>query len=219
MADIFREVDEEVRRDRALEFWKKYQNLLIGVAIIVVIATAGWRFWENQKQKAAEETGAKYQAALQLARENKNDEAERAFSALTRADQPGYALLARFKVAAATAVRDPAAGAKAYDVLAADAAVDPVLQDVARLRSAMLLLDNTDPADARRRLEVMSATGGPFRYTARELLAVAALKANDYENAGKWLDMLVVDQQTPPDLRQRAEALLGLVSSGKAATP
>ncbi len=219
MADIFREVDEEVRRDKALDFWKKYQNLLIGLALIVVVATAGWRFWENQRQKAAEETGAKYQAALQLARENKNDEAERAFSQLTRVDQPGYALLARFKVAAATAVRDPAAGAKAYDLLAADAAVDPVLQDVARLRSAMLLLDGPDASEARRRLEVMSATGGAFRYTARELLAVAALKTNDYEAAGKWLDMLVVDQQTPPDLRQRAEALLGLVSSGKAATP
>ncbi len=29
MSDIFQEVDEEVRRDKALEFWTKYQNYLL----------------------------------------------------------------------------------------------------------------------------------------------------------------------------------------------
>ena len=38
MADIFREVDEEVRRDRALEFWKKNQTLFIVLAVVVVAA-------------------------------------------------------------------------------------------------------------------------------------------------------------------------------------
>ena len=34
MADIFREVDEEVRRDRALEFWTKVVN--IGAVPLIV---------------------------------------------------------------------------------------------------------------------------------------------------------------------------------------
>ena len=29
MTDIFQEVDDEVRRDKAAEFWKKYQNHII----------------------------------------------------------------------------------------------------------------------------------------------------------------------------------------------
>ena len=33
MADIFREIDEEVRRDKALEFWKRHGNKLIALAI------------------------------------------------------------------------------------------------------------------------------------------------------------------------------------------
>jgi len=38
MSDIFQEVDEEVRRDKALEFWKKHQNLIIaGAALIMVM--------------------------------------------------------------------------------------------------------------------------------------------------------------------------------------
>ncbi len=41
MADIFREIDEEVRRDRAAELWKKYGWLLTGLAVLAVAAMAG----------------------------------------------------------------------------------------------------------------------------------------------------------------------------------
>jgi hypothetical protein len=43
MADIFREIDEDVRRDRAIDFWKRHGNLIIGLALLAVLATAGWK--------------------------------------------------------------------------------------------------------------------------------------------------------------------------------
>ena len=51
------------------------------------------------------------------------------------------------------------------------------------------------------------------------LLALAALKRGDDEAAGKWLDAIIVDPQTPASLRQRAEAFLGLVRAGKLPNP
>ena len=44
MSDIFQEVDEEVRRDKAVEFWTKYQNSFSPLALLIVLATAGYRF-------------------------------------------------------------------------------------------------------------------------------------------------------------------------------
>jgi len=46
------------------------------------------------------------------------------------------------------------------------------------------------------------------------LLGLAALKAGDYEGAGKVLDEIVVDPSAPPALRQRAELLLAIVKAG-----
>jgi hypothetical protein len=46
MSDIFREVDEDVRRDQAAEFWKKYQTYIIAVVILVLLATGAWRFYD-----------------------------------------------------------------------------------------------------------------------------------------------------------------------------
>ncbi len=42
MADIFREIDEEVRRDKAAELWKKYGWVVTALAVLVVVGVAGW---------------------------------------------------------------------------------------------------------------------------------------------------------------------------------
>jgi hypothetical protein len=63
----------------------------------------------------------------------------------------------------------------------------------------------------------MTAGDNPFRFSAREALALAALKHDDFETAGRQLDTIVVDPQAPASMRQRAEALLALVRSSKRA--
>ena len=45
MADIFREIDEEVRRDKAAELWKKYGWVVTSLAVLAVLAVAGWQYW------------------------------------------------------------------------------------------------------------------------------------------------------------------------------
>ena len=216
MSDIFREVDEEVRRDKALQFWSKYQTLFIALALAIVAASAGWRFYKDGERAKAEAAGASFEAALQLSRENKPAEADAAFQDLIKQGAPGYALLARFRGAADVAVTDPAKAVQIYDALAADAKIPTLMQDVARLRAGMLRLDEADAAEIKRRLEPLAQTGAPFRNRARELLAYAAFKTDDFEAAGRWLDQIVVDLQAPAGLRQRAETLLGLVAASKA---
>ena len=215
MSDIFREVDEEVRRDKALQFWSKYQTLFIALAVAIVAASAGWRFYKDGQRARAEAAGAGFEAALQLSRENKLGEADAAFQDLIKQGTPGYALLSRFRGAADVAVTDQAKAVEIYDALAADAKVPALMQDEARLRAAMLRIDQADGAELKRRLEPLAQTDAPFRNSARELLAYAALKAQDYEAAGRWLDQIVVDLQAPAGLRQRAETLLGLVAASK----
>ena len=215
MSDIFREVDEEVRRDKALEFWQKHQILMIVAGLIAVGAAGGWRYYQDRQRAAAEDAGARYETALQLARENKPADADAAFQDIIKQGPPGYALLAKFRGAADLAASDRPKAVAIYDTLANDAAVVPLMQDIARLRAAMLRLDEADAAELKNRLEPLAAPGRPFRNTARELLAFAALKAGDMDAAGRWFDAIIVDSQAPQTIRQRAEALAGLVAAGK----
>ena len=218
MADIFREVDEDVRRDEANRLWERYQGLVLAVAAVIVLATGGWRAYDYWRTQKAEKAAAQYEAALIQARDGKSDEAAAALKGLTGADAPqGYRTLAALRLAAETGRKDPAAGTKAYDAIGQDAAVPPLLQSAAKLRAAMLRLDEADAKEIASRLEPLAAAGAPFRHSAREMLGLAALKANDLDAAGRWLDQLVIDADAPAPVRERAEALLGLVRAGKPA--
>jgi hypothetical protein len=217
MSDIFREVDEEVRRDKAVEFWKKYQNYMIAAAALIVLATAGWRFYDYRRLQAAQAAGAQFEQALELDRSGKGPDAAAVLAKIVAQGPRGYRIVARFAEAAVQAKTDRAGATAAYDALAADASIDPLLQETARLRAALLRLDAGETDKAKAALEALAAPTGAYRHTAREMLGVVALAAQDYQEAGKWLDMIVADPDAPQSPRQNAELLLGLVASGKPA--
>jgi hypothetical protein len=215
MADIFREVDEDVRRDKAVFFFKKNLVWLIGIALVIIGATGAWRFYDYSRTQAAEKASARYEDALQLAHDGKSAEAEAAFDAIAKDAPAGYRMLARLRAIDELVARDPAAAIKAYETLASDPAYDASLASVARLRAAMLAIDTDDPKTFEQKVTPLAGPTGVFRYSARELLALAALKAGDYDAAGRWLDQIVSDPQAPATLRSRAEAFLGFVRAGK----
>ncbi|MEC8386693.1 MAG: tetratricopeptide repeat protein, partial [Pseudomonadota bacterium] len=59
VADIFDEVDEELRQERAARLWRQYGSWLIAAALAVVIAVGGYRYWQyyqaNERAAAAAE--------------------------------------------------------------------------------------------------------------------------------------------------------------------
>jgi hypothetical protein len=215
MADFFREVDEEVRRERILEFWKKYRIAIIILAIAAVAATAAFRVYENNRIRKAAEAGARYEDALQVARDGKSAEAIAAFDALAKDAPKGYADLARLRAADEIAAKDPQAGLGAYEALIADRDYTKSFQDVARLRAAWLGLDRDDPKQFEQKFAPLAGPPFTYRNSIREALGLAALKRKDFEAAGRWFDAIASDLQAPAALRERADAFLAIVASSK----
>jgi len=211
LADIFQEVDEEVRRERLKQVWDRYANLIIGAALLFLAAVGGWRGYEYWQSKKAAEAGAAFDKAAELAEQNKHTEAEAAFADLAAKAPYGYRVLSRLRVAAEVAARDKPAAAKMFDDIAADTSIGASERDVARIRAAQLLMETTTYPNMLQRLEPATAQGATFRHTARELLALSAWRANDATATRQWLDMIANDGDTPPGLRSRAEALQALL--------
>lgn len=218
MADIFREIDEEVRRDKAAELWRKYGWVVTGLAVLAVLAVAGWQFWLHREQQASQIVGARLEAALKASRDGDGTQAETILGELAASAPAGYRQIARFRLAAETAKRDAAAGATAFDALANDASLAQLYRDLARLRAGMLRVDLVPYAELRQALEPLAAPQGAWRHSAREFLGIAALKANLFEDAGRWFDAVVTDPQSPSVLRQRTELYLALVRGGPVET-
>ena len=210
VSDIFREVDEEVRREQLKKLWDRYGNYVVVAAVLLVAVVAAWRaymWWEARK---AAETGAAFEAATALAEAGKRNEAEAAFAKIAADGTAGYRHLARMREAAELAQSDATAAITAYDQIAADRAVGPVLQDLAALRAGALLIDSGALEEAQRRLEPLAANDRTFRHTAREFLVLAAWRAGDTAAAKRWFDLIMTDAQTPAATRSRVEMLMAL---------
>jgi hypothetical protein len=211
VSELFDEVDEEVRREQLKKLWEKYSIFIIAGAILIIAAVGGWRGYQYLEAKKAAEAGAAFEAAAELSEQGKHAEAEAAFTKLAATAPYGYRMLSRLRAAAEVATRDPQAAAKLYDDIAADRSLAAPEQDLARIRSAGLLLDTESYNNLLQRLEPATAPGATYRHTARELLALSAWRANDAAATRRWLDVIANDGETPASLRSRAEALQALL--------
>lgn len=215
MADIFHEVDEEVRRERLKRIWDRYGGLILAAVVLVVAGIGGWRGWEYYQNQRAAESGAQFEAAMALAEGGKLQDAEQAFAKIAADGTAGYRLLARLREAEAMAPRDRAAAVAIFDKVAADSGAGARFQDLASVRAGFLLVDNAAFADMEKRLETASGAQRPFRHSARELLALSAFKAGDVQGLRRWADMINGDAETPAAMRSRVEALLALSNVAK----
>jgi hypothetical protein len=217
MADIFREIDEDIRTDQLKQLWSKYSIVVAGLAVAIVVGTAVFVFFQHKKQVRDETAGAAYEAAQALADAKKPEAAAKAFDEIARTAPSGYAALARLRAAEERAGLDRDAAVKELDSIAADGSFDKLMRDVAALRAGVLRADVADKAELERRFGALMDS--PFRHTAREMLGLAALKRGDFEDAGKWFDQIVVDPAAPANLRQQVNAFLSLVRGGGRFTP
>ncbi|MBR1169293.1 tetratricopeptide repeat protein [Bradyrhizobium liaoningense] len=211
MSEFFNEVDEEVRREQLKKLWDRYSIYFIALMVLVVAAVGGWRAYQYFEGRKAAEAGAVFEKAVELSEQGKHEDAEKAFTELAAKAPSGYRTLARLRAAAEASSRDPKAGAKMYDDIAADRSIGGEWQDLAKIRAAGLVLDSASYADMQQRLEASAAPKSTFRHSAREMLALSAWRNNDMTAARKWLEAIDGDGETPPGLRSRAEALQALL--------
>lgn len=211
MSEIFNEIDEDLRREQLKKLWERYSIFIVAAVILIVAGVGGWRGYQYLEAKKAAEAGSAFEAAVALSEQGKKTEAEAAFMKIAADGSKGYRGLARLRAAADAAAADLKVAAKLYDAITSDPGVSASEQDLARIRSAGLMMETESYADMLKRLEPATGEGRTYRHTARELLALSAYRANDATAARQWLDMIGNDARTPASLRSRAEALQALL--------
>ena len=212
MADddtFIREVDEQMRQDRAQELWSKYGKFVIAGAVAIVLATAGYRGWEYYNDQRLAGYGDRFMSAVELSGQGQHEEAVSELETLAAEGGGSYPELARLRIAGEMVARgDKAEALKAYDAVAGDGAALPALREVAQLQAGLLAVDLEGFSEVEKRLSGLAAAGNPLRHSAREALAVAALKAGEDQKALEWLTRIMEDSEAAGGVQNRARLLL-----------
>lgn len=212
MADIFDEVSEDLRRDKAKEAWKKYGKYVIAAAVLVVVGTAGRTGWQEYQRSIEAERSAAYGSAQSLIGAGKTEEALSGLANIVSSRDDGYAMLARFDTAGIKAKNGDIDGAIAsLDAIAGDKGTDTMYRDLATVLASLYRVEKGDAAGIADKLKPITEAGNPWRYSALLVTAEADLASGDTKAARDGLAALSDDASAPSALRARAAQLLEAV--------
>jgi len=212
VSDIFREVEEDVRRERLEKLWKAYGTYAIAALALVFVGIAGWQFWQHHELAERQKVAGAFIAAQRI---SNPQSAASAFADLAKTAPKGYAQVARLSQAGAMLASGQRDGAiDLYKQIAKDDS--GLLGSVARLRAAWALAENASRTELAELLKPLDQPGNAWRLNAREVLAYADYRAMDSKSALKKYSELAADPESPQGLRNRAEAMTTFLKNGGA---
>ena len=203
MADIFDEIDEDLKRDQMQMLWARYGKIVMAVVAAIVLLVAlrqGYTAWQTSQSEAS---ASAYQQAL------KSEDVVAALEAGRGQLTDGYAMLAQFQIAAEqAAAADFTAAEASYLALASDASLDPLYRQAATLLSVMVAPQDADVAALAARLSDLETAAGPWQAMALETGAGLALRAGNTDAAVAKYKRLMDMADVPAGMRQRAERMI-----------
>lgn len=216
MSDIFREVEEDIKRDRIKRLWDRFGVFVIGGAVLIVVVVAAWRAWEWYSAQEAATAGEAYYEALSMAQQGERSAAVQRFSQIAGEGGP-FAPLARLRLAAEQAAGgNPEEAIATYDAIAEDTDVDQQLRNLARIRAGYLLVDTAGRDDLEARVGDLVTPEGAWRHSAREILGLAAYREGEFDLAIERFEEILADGEAPGGVRNRAQLMISLASAERA---
>jgi hypothetical protein len=213
VADIFQEVDEALRQDRAKEWWQRHGAKVVIAAVVLVLAIAAWNGWGWYQRSQRADASQAFTAAAEGASKDRAASIA-ALEKLTSGAEP-YASLARLKIAELKAEGGDHKAAATQFASAAPSMPSEELKELAILLGVMQAFETGNPDELQARLQPLTGSGRPWRLSALEMQAALALKRNDPASARALWTELRDDPATPQAMRERAREMVAALADAK----
>ena len=156
--DFIREVDEDLKEEKRIVFWKKILPYVMSISLGIILFTSGFVFWKNYTEKLSQQLGDDFSAAVQLASEEDIDAAIIALNRIVDEGSDGYVTLAKMEKASLLIENgDVAEGLKIYSDLEKNA-VDQSFRDIATILYVLNSMDIDDPVTLLMKIENLEAS-------------------------------------------------------------
>lgn len=206
MSDTFvREVDENLRRDRARDFARDNAAVLIGAVVLFLVLCAGLIYWHGYRGRKAEgqvEQLAQIYTALDAGNMRT---APQQLDQLSESGNKGVRASALFgRAALASQQGDTNLALAKYRQMVADHGLPAPFRDLALIRETAIEFDSMRPQDVVARLQSLAKPGNPWFGSAGELTAIALLKEGKKDEAARLFSAMAHDTTVPDAIRSRS---------------
>ena len=209
MADLFQEIDDELRQDKASRLWKLYGKYVIVVAIIIITSVGGYKFWQQKQLDDGEKASIAYEAALARSASGDFKGAIDQLNEKALGITPGYAALSQMQKAnLAMKIKDFEAALITYKDIAENEDYPQSIKEWASFRHAAVRVEKQIDSNASVDLDKLIATDSPWRFLAKEIKAIRETEIGNNSEAKAIFSELADDENAPERLRIRAAEFL-----------
>lgn len=212
MSDIFREVEEDVRREKLEKFWKAYGDYVIALVALIILGIAGFELWQRYEANQRAKASVAFMAAQRVTDPR---QAAQAFADLAKTAPSGYRLMARVSQANSMLAAGQRESAIALYKEIAEEDKGSV-GAVARVRAGWAMADTASRASLEALLAPVRTSSSAFKPMADEILAYSDYRNNDVAKATAAFEALANDPATPGQIRARARAMTSFLKQGGA---
>jgi hypothetical protein len=210
-SDTFlREVDENLRRDRARDIAKQYGKWIALGVVLFLAAVAGWLYWQERQRQQAE---AESEQLAEIYRDIGTGKAKAAAPRLDALSGKGTDITRASAMFAAAAValeqNDRKTAVDKYRAVQTDTGLPQPYRDLASVRMTTVEFDQLKPEEVIARMQPLAKPGEPWFGSAGELTAMALLRQNKKAEAGRLFAAIAFDRGVPETIRARSVQLAG----------
>ena len=217
MTDIFEEVEEQLRSDRYQQLIFRSWPWIAGVAAAVLLGALGWWAYDTWSTREAAKASEVYSSALDSLGQGDTKAAFAKFSEAEKSPSRGYKALSLMQQGAIRLQEGKREDAVKLFDQAASASPNPIMGDMARLKSAFALMDTAPYAVMQERLTPLIDLKRPYHVAAREALAMAKLKDGRLKEARADFVVLSLLPDAPDAVHQHAQLGREAIDNGAAA--
>jgi hypothetical protein len=201
---IIQEINEELKNDQLMAFFKKYKDAILFAIAVFVIGILAYSSWYNRQNQQREEIT---NAILEDLQSPTNKSSLIIDGLIENAPSELKPILSIIRNGRNLyEFRDIPASAEALMAITKKRGVDIVWKDLAMIIFASYRFRKTE--DLIQMLEPLTAEDRPFRHTAIELNAMNYESIGDHEKAIENLKKIIDSSDAPKSMKKRVAMLL-----------
>ena len=212
---FIREVNEDVRTEKAILFWNKYKYYIIGIIVLILAITISKNVYESNKK----ETSLKQAVVFERIMSNKTSSVDKIkeLEEFAKSAKYGYRDIAYFNIYSMQLESGDIASAIDTLKTIIKKATDSSFKDLAILKLATLNFAQNDITDSQKTeiIKLLSkiSASKPFYFSAQFVLGVIYISQNNPNLAKTTCDRIVENEKTPIGLKSQSLNMLNFLKS------
>ena len=213
MANIFNEVDEDIRKERYQNLWSKYGKYIIGFLILIIIVFSLTQYFQAKNISDNKAILDMYYSAAEGIEKNQLDFANNELEIVYNQKNKMLAALSGFKMSETYLNNNQKEEAiLLLEKIVANRSLESIYRELALYKYIMINFENIDISSIEKKIVSIGVNKNTLHPYFQEIIGIKYLTAGNIEKANSVFTNLLLNEDTPFDLKMRLDKLIQIAS-------